>query len=243
MSPADLLDNLARDASGFARLAAAAPAAAPIPSCPDWTVADLVGHLGSVHRWATSIVRSGRYVDEEPPPVVGFVELLRWFDTGADRLISALRDVDPERDCPTFGPPPRRAGFWIRRQAHETALHHWDLRSARGLPATIDGALAADGIDEAVRIFLPRQIQLGRIPPLPGSIQLVDGGTGRSWFMSGDATTADGPPGAGCTATVTGRADELLLALWRRIDISQTAITVTGDPETVRHAFAIALTP
>ena len=25
----------------------------PVPSCPEWTVRDLVRHLGGVHRWAT----------------------------------------------------------------------------------------------------------------------------------------------------------------------------------------------
>jgi uncharacterized protein (TIGR03083 family) len=247
MSSSPLLDSLSRDAGEFSRLAAGGPADAPIPSCPGWTVADLVGHLGSVHRWATSIVRSGQYMDEEPPPAVGVVELLAWFDDGARSLAAALRAAGPGNDCWTFGPQPRRAGFWIRRQAHETALHLWDLRSALRAPGAMDTALAADGVDEVVRVFVPRQVRLERIPPLPGAIRLVDGETGRSWFLGGDGTSPDGPPaGMGATevaATVSGRPEDLLLALWRRVDLGDAAVTVTGDPETARRIFAVALTP
>ena len=43
---------------------------------------------------------------------------------------------------------PHTVGFWQRRQAHETAMHRVDAQLAAGEVATIDGALAADGIDE-----------------------------------------------------------------------------------------------
>ena len=31
--------------------------ATPVPSCPEWTVADLVKHTGTVHRWAGRMLR------------------------------------------------------------------------------------------------------------------------------------------------------------------------------------------
>ena len=34
--------------------------AAAVPTCPEWTVRDLVRHLGGVHRWATGHVAGGR---------------------------------------------------------------------------------------------------------------------------------------------------------------------------------------
>src|ERR1700691_3662464 len=30
----------------------------PVPSCPDWNVGQLLRHLGGVHRWAATIVRT-----------------------------------------------------------------------------------------------------------------------------------------------------------------------------------------
>ena len=31
----------------------------PVPTCPEWTVRQLVEHLGGVHRWATMIISEG----------------------------------------------------------------------------------------------------------------------------------------------------------------------------------------
>ncbi|MCP4189359.1 MAG: hypothetical protein GY768_01890, partial [Planctomycetaceae bacterium] len=33
---------------------------APIPTCPDWRMRDLVRHVGGVHRWATGYVGDRR---------------------------------------------------------------------------------------------------------------------------------------------------------------------------------------
>ncbi len=44
-----------------ALMAAAVAGADPdgtVPTCPDWTVRDLVRHMGGVHRWATGFVRA-----------------------------------------------------------------------------------------------------------------------------------------------------------------------------------------
>ena len=41
-------------------MAAAVAGADPdgtVPTCPEWTVRDLVRHMGGVHRWATGFVR------------------------------------------------------------------------------------------------------------------------------------------------------------------------------------------
>lgn len=39
--------------------AAAAGTGARVPSCPDWSVADLVAHLGAVHLFWTAVVSAG----------------------------------------------------------------------------------------------------------------------------------------------------------------------------------------
>src|SRR5919112_2000207 len=53
-----------------------------VPWVPAWTARDLVGHLGTVHRWATSIVTAGHdrtSPAEEAPPPRG---LLDWYAEG-----------------------------------------------------------------------------------------------------------------------------------------------------------------
>jgi uncharacterized protein (TIGR03083 family) len=43
---------------------------APVPTCPEWTVHDLVTHVGTGHRWAAEIVE-GRLQDPPPYAIVG----------------------------------------------------------------------------------------------------------------------------------------------------------------------------
>ena len=71
-----------------------------------------------------------------------------------------------------FGPKPRTASFWQRRMPHETTLHAWDAARALGYADPLDRELAADGVDEVVTIFVPRQVRLGRLEPAAVSVEL-----------------------------------------------------------------------
>src|SRR3954453_4537848 len=46
-------------------------ATAPIPFCPDWTVGELIPHLGFVYRWAGAVVAASL---TEPPPRQAFFD-------------------------------------------------------------------------------------------------------------------------------------------------------------------------
>ena len=50
-----ILDLIKADVQRAAALAAEAGADTAVPSCPDWTLARLVAHLGAVHRMATAV--------------------------------------------------------------------------------------------------------------------------------------------------------------------------------------------
>ena len=49
---------LAAEATALAAAADEAGLEAPVPTCPGWTVNDLVLHMGEVHRWATAVLTS-----------------------------------------------------------------------------------------------------------------------------------------------------------------------------------------
>jgi hypothetical protein len=52
----------------------------------------------------------------------------------------------------------RLAAFWIRRMAHETAMHRIDADLAMRRPSTpIPPELAVDGVDELLTVFLARE--------------------------------------------------------------------------------------
>ena len=231
------LTSLTRDADAFAALLRGADTAARVPTCPGWDVGDLARHLGGVHRWAHDIVVTGT-PDEEPDGPIDRGELVAWFVEGASQLVEALSNADPSTPAWTFGPKPRLVEFWVRRQPHETSMHLRDLRRALGVAHDLDVAFAADGVDEVVTMMTPRQIRLERIPPIEHGVRLVLSDVpSTSYVLAGDCTDPDAPT----VATVTGTAEQLLLALWRRTAIVE--LTIEGDAEAAQEAFSRALTP
>jgi uncharacterized protein (TIGR03083 family) len=237
LAPEQYHAALERDAAAFIDIVRSADADAPVPACPGWRLADLGGHLGSVHRWARGALVTG-VAGEEPTPPTGHDALVSWLVAGAADLVEALRTTDPEAPVWTFGPPPRVAGFWGRRQAHETAVHLVDAQQAAGLPRSTDAPLAADGVAEVVSMFFPRQVRLGRIPPLGAGLRvdLVDV-PGASFVIAGDGTD----PGAATAAGIRGSAADVLLVLWGRVGIE--ALEVDGEPDVARAVLAAGITP
>lgn len=234
---AALLARLHTEAHRVSDLATDADLTTPVPSCPGWTARQLVEHLGSVHRWATEIVRTGERADAPAPPADPDA-LVPWYAEGAAALLEALARADPGSPCWGFGPRPRLAGFWARRQAHETAVHRWDLEVALGGPGDLDAELSADGVDEVVTMLFPRQVRLGRQAPLADALALVDV-SGSRWVVTGDGTAPPTTP----DATVTGPPDRLLLLLWRRIGLDGAGVSVSGDPDAARRVLGAALVP
>lgn len=233
-----LLDRLRVDAVAMVEALPGLDLSVPVPSCPGWTTRDLVGHLGSVHRWATDIVRTGR-PGEEPPFPGGADELVAWFSAGVPSLLAALETAVPGSECWTFGPRPRVVDFWIRRQALETTVHRWDLLDALGARAGLAADLAADGVDEVATMMFPRQVRLGRVAPLAESMELVCVESGQRSLIGGDGIDPPLP----AAVTLTGPASDLLLLLWRRIPLDAPRLTVSGDDAVADRIVAVALTP
>ncbi len=211
-----------------------------VRSCPGWDVRRLVRHLGRVHRWATEIVRTGQEAEGGRPPDGDDAALLAWFDQGAQELVATLTAADPDAPCWTFGPQPQLTAFWIRRQAHETAMHHWDAATALGHRVIWPDWFAEDAVDEVCRMFFPRQVRLGRQPALTDSLTLVSTATEHAWTLAGDGRSASsGDP----DATASAPAATLELLLWHRTDVDDPEITVTGDAQAAHRVLASALTP
>ena len=126
--------------------------AAAVPTCPGWTVADLVTHVGGIHRWVTAIVASQAPsrlpFPEVEPESSSAGDLAEWLTVGAVPLLNSLQAAGPVTPVWTWGPG-RTSGWWARRMVHETAVHRADAELAVGRAASeIDPVIAADGIDE-----------------------------------------------------------------------------------------------
>ncbi len=242
MDPAVALQVLAREAAAFADLLDGNDLAAPVASCPGWTLLDLAGHLGGVHRWARHAVLSGPpfptdpTVPTDPTGPTEPAALATWLREGAHDLVRTLAAHDPEQPCWAFAPP-FTVGFWLRRQAHETTLHRWDAASSLGSAVSIPDAVADDGIDEVVSVFVPRQVRLGRLVARRSAIELVSPSGGSTLLSSGDRHSA------APTATVTGPAEPLLLLLWGRTTLADPRLAVSGSVADARRLLAEPLTP
>ncbi|MEU1507362.1 maleylpyruvate isomerase N-terminal domain-containing protein [Kitasatospora sp. NPDC005748] len=183
------IDALRREGVLLADAAARTDLAAPVPTCPDWQLRDLVLHTGQVHRWATALVRDGHRepLDAEGEraawgPEPSDAALVDWFRTGHAALVAALAAAPADLECWSFLPAPTPLAFWARRQAHETAVHRFDADAAAGAdgPRVATG-LALDGIDELLAGFMsrgrarvrseqPRTVLIRPTDPAPGDV-------------------------------------------------------------------------
>jgi uncharacterized protein (TIGR03083 family) len=202
--------------------------AAPVTSCPGWSLTDLAAHVGSYHRWAADLLR-----DASPQPRAPYtlspdpdVPLAEWYLASLELLLKAIDATDPDTRMWTVTIDQRASG-WCRRQAHDLTVHRWDAQNARGSADPVRAERAADFIDELFEAALPYILPfLGRpVPKVSLALRSADGtyrrridGTTGSLRLSHDPAPAD--------ATLTGAPSDLLLALWRRT----SAATLAGDP-------------
>lgn len=209
-----------------------------IPSCPGWVLADLARHLVGVFDFAATAVVEGRESDVVPP-AVDLRDLPSSFDGGLRRMQTALAGADAALPCWTMAPP-ANAGFWKRRMTHETWLHLWDAESAVSrTPTSMPPELAADGVLEVVEMFYPRQVRLGRIPPLRDRLRMEMADVHGSPVLFLPDADAPGP----ADATVVGSAHEVLLLLWGRRTAETAAIQTLGDTTALQRVLSTAVTP
>jgi len=152
----DRLALLRRYGDDIARLATPSNLERRVPSCPDWTLGDLVYHLGEVQSfWAGNLLardatgRVERDRDVAQPDDEG---LGAWFASCASELRAALEEVGDRAPCWTWWGEPATSGAVARHQVHEAAIHHYDAHLALGEHVVLDPEVAQDGIDEFLEV-------------------------------------------------------------------------------------------
>jgi uncharacterized protein (TIGR03083 family) len=221
------LSALRRDGEALANAAEGA-LALPVPTCPGWSVADLVWHVGRVHYFWREIAE--RRLTEpdavERPARPADSELIAWYRAGLGHLLAVLEGLDPATPVWTWAEP-HDVGFIVRRMAIETAVHRWDGDHAVGSAQPIEAELASDGIDEFLEHFdVSRKADAA---PLGGSVHLHCTDVAGEWIVredAGGAVTVERRHEKG-DAAMRGTASDLLLVLWRRVGLA--AIDVVGD--------------
>ncbi|TDD67473.1 maleylpyruvate isomerase family mycothiol-dependent enzyme [Actinomadura rubrisoli] len=234
--------------AAFADGAREADLDAPVPTCPDWSIAELLRHLGGVHRWGAATVRVGaprrlslREIGVSFPTVAG--DHLPWFTEGGERLLAILRDADPDAPVWTWGKD-QRVRFWSRRMLQETAVHRCDLDIALGRDPEVPAETAADGVDELLGNLESAAVFAPKVENLRG-----DGETlafdardiGARWLFRllpdhFEWTRHDAPAGGqDADAVVSGGVSDLFLFLWGRRKLGDPHLEFSGDDDLLVH--------
>jgi uncharacterized protein (TIGR03083 family) len=217
MDPAPFVAATERE--GAATLAAArAGLDAPVPTCAGWTVANVLGHLGRVHRSVSEIIerRSLEIPPVEIPKPPAGDAVLGFFEEGLARVVAALASIDP--DEPVYSWSGEGNGrFYHRRMAHELAVHRFDVESAHGTPAPFDPDMAVDGIDEFYDVLVPFSARRWTRPLPTGSLHLHRTDGPGEWLVRAvDGTVVTTREHAKGDAAVRGSASDLFAFVWNR---------------------------
>ncbi|MEV5598342.1 maleylpyruvate isomerase N-terminal domain-containing protein [Streptomyces sp. NPDC052496] len=218
----------------------------PVPTCPEWTLEDLVRHVGGAYRWADRTVRTratemvpfDAVPDSQGPPADDPAALDAWLAEGARLAAEAMREAGP--DAPIWSwAPGQNSAFWPRRMVHETVIHRADAVAATGGDFPLDPELAADTIEEWTQLIclisairpdheLRGFMNTGRTlhlhatdtPPHVPADWLLD-------FTAATPTyhhTPDHP-----TVTLQAPTADLLRVYYRRLPLDTPGVEVTGD--------------
>ena len=208
----DIFRFIESESAAAAATITAASLDARVPSCPDWSLAELIGHLSRVQRFWAHAVRAGGTERQAPPeenPPDDAKQLENWFNASTREFLSALHDVAWDAPAWTWWKENRTVGAIARHQVQEAAVHRWDAQRAIGRADPLPTMVAVDGVDEF--LWIARQLR----GPEPIAFHATD---------TGDTFSAG--PGAPL-ATASSSASDLVLLLYGRVTADEVA--VSGD--------------
>ncbi len=211
-----------------------------VPSCPDWTVLDLIHHLGTQYRRVRSHVSRGvtsrpeSHGEPTPEQLPTGTAAIQWWEDEFQQLVDLLDKLDVQLPAWNWAPQAKQAGFWHRRMAHENAVHRWDAQTAVGQVEPIEAKLAADGVAEVLDTLLPAGRRRGPTDRT-GGMQLVATDPAHTWFvrLRGEGVALldtdtwldhdDHHP----RALARGTASDLVLALFGRVPFD--VLEISGE--------------
>jgi uncharacterized protein (TIGR03083 family) len=239
------------------RLAESAAAAGPdaaVPTTPEWTMTELVQHVGQTQNWVAEIIER-RITDPTQLPTEMAVlpadpgEWPAWLAESAQRFASACSD--DALDAPVFNAAgDGRSGtrFWMSSLLNEAVVHGFDAANAADRPTDIEPEVAAALISNHLAMLTSPTWEMQRAESaqaLRGTGQTLQwlatdtaDGAG-AWFVQRRPDGATWQPGTRqADVTVTGPAGSLLLTLTRRLPLTgreATGISVDGDADLAQH--------
>ncbi|KOG62798.1 MULTISPECIES: maleylpyruvate isomerase family mycothiol-dependent enzyme [Streptomyces] len=222
---------------------------ATVPTCPDWSLEDLVRHMGGALRWVDALVRT-RAQENIPPDQVPLgagpqergdaAALDKWLADTGELVVGALREAGPDTGVWAWTGM-LNSGFWARRMACEITVHRADAALAAGLPYEVAPDIAADALDEWLQLVEwvqrntphkaardlrgpERSIHLhatDAAPDLNAEWIVELGEEGMRWRRGHEKATV----------ALRGPLTPVLLAFYRRLPLDTPGLEVLGDRE------------
>jgi uncharacterized protein (TIGR03083 family) len=243
------------------RLAESAAAAGPdaaVPTTPEWTVTELVEHVGQTQHWVAEIIER-RITDPTQLPTEMAVlptdpgEWQVWLSESAQRVASACSD--DALDAPVFnaaGDERSGARFWMCSVLNEAVVHGFDAANAAGRPTDVETDIDADVAAALISNHLAMLTSSTWEMQRSESAHAIRGTGQTLQWLATDAADDPGAwfverrPGGGtwqpgirqADVTVTGPARSLLLTLTRRLPLTDRGaggISVDGDIDLAQH--------
>jgi uncharacterized protein (TIGR03083 family) len=241
-----LVTGLHEVTGAFTEAVAGLDPQATVPTCPEWRVRDLVGHIGQAYRWTAGLVRSRAAA---PPPDPRDAEPGRpqdwagWLRDSAAELENAIIATGPDTTVWAF-PGDLPARFWLRRMVADTAVHVADAAFAAGRPFAIASDLAAETISEGLWLISAAgaadlKPELGELRGDGQTLQLRPADVEPGWLITrapGGVTWERRP--ADADVVVTAPVADLLLVFSRRITPDDTRLAITGNRGLLDHWWA-----
>ncbi|KIH96813.1 hypothetical protein LP52_22915 [Streptomonospora alba] len=248
-----LADALTHQTDGVLALAHGADLDRRVPTCPDWDLRELLRHIGRSHRFAADTVRRRVAGPGESIAPTGIpapdeaAALEEWLAAGSRELLDTVDAAGADRPVWNFSGQNQQAWFWLRRMAHETAVHRADVALTLDAPYEADAELAADGISEWLALLTSPGAAAGRpemLRQLHGQGQTLHlhatdspglGAAGEWLIRRGPDAVAYSHDHRKADVAVRGAAGDLLLAILGRITPPDDRIEVLGDADLFAH--------
>jgi uncharacterized protein (TIGR03083 family) len=211
-------DATAREVARFAQVIDGGDLGTAVPTCPDWTLKDLVEHIGGIHRWAAEMVRTLAPERLRRGPESGISDYHVWLADGGPMLQEAFAGADPDAPMWAWGAD-KHARFWSRRMLFETMIHRADAELALGVTPEIPTEDAADGIDEFLDNLAAAASFSPTIANLKGAGEVVGLSTPETQWaitLSPDGFTWSHAVDANPSASITATGPDLLLHIYGR---------------------------
>ncbi|MDG4825104.1 maleylpyruvate isomerase family mycothiol-dependent enzyme [Asanoa sp. WMMD1127] len=242
------LDAVVEQTRTFADWVQDKDASAPVPTCPKWTLGDLVDHVGATQRMVAMLV--GERLDDPSSAYARYVpgptdsaQWRAWLTEGAGEARRAFASVAD--DTAVWDPSGGDAGvpFWSRRLLGEACVHRADAAAALGTHYELAPEIAVEAIED----WLDTMTSRGYWENRP---DFADAMRGDGQTLHFHATDAPGEwlarreqdevvlerTHAEADVTVSGPATDLLLAICRRRPLTRSStLDVEGDHALLEH--------